>query len=187
MKRRDFLKAGVAGAVGATAQSANASAAPPLDPAAMEGKLEKLDRRMAWFSESDLVPREARTDVEAALFARRRDLTRRACRTFYFTGAFLDLTETDQMHPGIQERIARMQPEMDHTVADMADLLADLSPEERKAIQQELKDQPQLGGQIGETFHRIAVEDGFGLAPRLDMRLAFADLTQRLKAQNPSL
>jgi hypothetical protein len=187
MNRRDFLKAGATGVLGAGGTPAEAAAKPIFDPDSVETHLERIDRRIAWLNQAPLTPRAAKSPEEARLFAERSRLARSAFRTFYFTGAFLNMPEETQMHPGVQERIARMQPDMDFAVNGVADMLENLHQDERKVIQKELRDQPELGRQIGGMFHTIAQEDGFQLTPRLDIRLAFADMTQRLKTQNPSL
>jgi hypothetical protein len=126
MKRRDLLKAGATGALGAAAKPATAEAASVFDPSAVEARLDRIDRRMAWFSQTNMTPRAPRTPIETKLFAERSHLARMAFRSFYFTGAFLDLSEADQMHPGVQARIARMQPEMDAAVNGAADLMENL-------------------------------------------------------------
>jgi hypothetical protein len=188
VKRREFLKASATGLVGAAAGEVQASApVPTFDPATVEAKLERIDKRMAWFTHHEMVPRAPKTPLEATLFEERSRLARTAFRSFYFTGAFLDLSETEQMHPGVQERVARIQPDMEHAVSGMADFLAGMTPERRRIIQKELQDKPQIGDDIVQMFHRTTVEDRFGLAPQLDMRLAFGDLTTRMKTQNPSL
>jgi hypothetical protein len=190
MRRRDFLKSGVSGALGmALPQNPGASPAlPALDPAGIEAKLERIDRRMVWFNQIDpLAGSTPRNEVEAKVLAQRRHLGRQALRSFYFNGAFIGFDHAEQAHPGVQERMGRMVQEMDFAVDHTATYLEDLKPQERKSIQNELRRQPDLGPSLGDMFHRVAAEDGFGLLRRLDMRLAFADITRRLENQNPSV
>ncbi len=188
MNRRDFLKGGVSGALGMALPPGTNPALPALDPAAIEAKLERIDRRMVWFDKIDPFAGSApRNEVEARVFAQRRHLGRQALRSFYFNGAFIGLDHAEQAHPGVQERMGRMVQEMDGAVDQTATYLDDLKPDQRKSIQNELRKQPDLGPSLGDMFHRVAAEDGFGLLRRIDMRLAFADITRRLGNQNPSL
>lgn len=190
MKRRDFLRVGAGGVVGAASLgggSAAASPAPNFHPEAVEAALERIDRRMASFRNMDFLPRGPRTEQERELFAQRTRLARSALRTFYITGAFTELDEHDRAHPGMQARIRRMQREMDGAVGGMATLLESLTPEQHRILQEELRRDPDLAVRIGEQFNQVAKDDGFGFVRRIDLRLAFDDVSRRMRAQNPSL
>lgn len=190
MKRRDLLL-GSAAAVGAPAGIAEAATkavkAVKHDAAAMEKALQRIDQRMTYFNEVELVPRPPETPAEEELFAARARLGRSALRSLYFTGAFMELEEHERLHPGVQERMRRMQPEMDEAVDGMAGLIESLSPADYRALQQELKKDPDAGLHIGERLNAVAAEDGFGFARRVDLRLAVDDMTRRLRVQNPAL
>jgi hypothetical protein len=192
MKRRDFLFGGGAAAATASARAQAASAAkamppPKLDPDALEKKLSRIDARMAELGRIEIAPREPESPEEEELFAGRAKVSRTALRSLYFVGAFMDLEEHDRVHPGVQERMRRLQPEMDEACEGMASMLEAMTPEEHRAIQKALKEDPDAGLRIGERLDQIAKEDGFGFGRRLDMRLAVDDVTKRLKAQNPQL
>lgn len=190
MKRRELLLGGAA-AVGAPAGIAEAATkavkAVRHDPAKLEKALKQIDQRMAYFSEVELVPRPPQTPAEEELFAVRARLGRSALRSLYFTGAFMELEEHERLHPGVQERMRRMQPEMDEAVEGMAGLIESLTPADYRALQEELKKDPDAGLRIGERLTEVAAEDGFGFARRVDLRLAVDDMTRRLRAQNPAL
>src|SRR4051812_24795452 len=111
MKRRDLL---VGSAVGAATLSATASAKssdpqpPTYDPAVVEAALERIDRRMSMLSQSDFGVSDQAKVARAGL------------RSLYFVGAFMELDEHQRVHPGVQERMRRMQPEMNTAIGGMA-------------------------------------------------------------------
>jgi hypothetical protein len=188
MKRRDVLKIGAVGIAGASgAEAASVDSTPRLDPAAVEASLNHIDKRMKSFLTMDLFPRAPKTPQEADLFARQDRLTRTAMRTLYFTGAFNELEEQDRAHPGVQERIRRMQGEMDEAVDGMTTFLESLTPAQHQAVQEQLQADPDLGKKVGDVFQKVAKDDGFGFLRRLDLRVAFDDVAQKMRVQNPAL
>jgi hypothetical protein len=169
------------------ASAAQAHAAVKLDPALMEAQLERIDRRMAYFGALELQPRPPENPDEEELFASRAKLARAALRSLYFTGVFMELEEHDRLHPGVQERMRRLQPEMDDAVLGMAELLETMTPADCRALQAELKKDPDAGLRIGERLQEVAAEDGLGFSRRVDLRLALDEFMRRLRAQNPGL
>ncbi len=160
---------------------------PRFDPVVVEEALARIDRRMALLSEIDLSGGVQRSPAGAELFATRSEVGRAALRTLYLTGAFMELEEHERLHPGVQARMARMQGEMDVAVQGMASYLEALTPADHRRLQRALQDDPDLGMRIGERLQEVAKEDGMGFARRVDLRLATADFTQRMKSQNPAL
>ncbi len=188
MKRRDFIFGGAA-SVGLVAGESEAATPATLnfDPAALEATLNKIDERMGSFREMDFAPREATNTAEQELFASRTRVTRAAIRTLYFTGQFMELKEHERLHPGVQARMARMQPEMDEAVDGMATFLEALTPADHKKVQDDLKADPELSGRIGDLLQQVAKEDGMSFSRRFDMRVAIDDFTRRMQTQNPAI
>jgi hypothetical protein len=188
MKRRDLLLGGAA-SLGVASGEAGAATAPTpkFDAAAVEAMLAKIDHRMASFSEMDFAPRPPLNAEEEELFGTRTRVSRAALRTLYFTGAFMELEEHERLHPGVQARMARLQPEMDEAVDGMTTYLEKLTPEDHRKLQEELKRDPELSLRIGEQLQSVAKEDGMGFSRRMDLRVAIDDVTRRMTAQNPSL
>src|SRR5947207_13519322 len=134
MKRRDLL-VGSAAAVGAPSAVAEAATKASLkhDPTEVEALLKKVDSRMAFFHDVDLSPRAPQNPQEEELFQSRIKLGRAALRSLYFTGIFMELEEHQRLHPGVQERMRRLQPEMDDAVLGMAGLLESMTPADFRA------------------------------------------------------
>ncbi len=188
MKRRELLFGGAASVAVATAEASAATVPQPrFDAAAVEAALERIDQRMSSFKELDFSPRSASNPQEEELFAARTRVTRAALRTLYFTGAFMEFEEHERLHPAVQARMARMQPEMDDAVDGMATFLEALTPADHRKLQDELKRDPQLSLRVGEQLQQVATEDGMGFSRRVDLRLAIDDFTRRMKSQNPAL
>ncbi len=188
MKRRDLLLGGAASLGVATGEAqADTRVEPTFDPALVEAAIARIDKRMASFEGVDFLPRAAANTAEEELFASRNKVSRAAIRTLYFTGAFMELEEHQRLHPGVQARMARMQPEMDEAIGGMANYLEALTPEDHRRIQDELKKDPELSSRIGEQLNQVAKEDGMGFERRFDLRMAVDDVTKRMKAQNPSV
>ena len=180
---------GSAAAVGAPSAVAAAATQASIkhDPAELETLLKKVDSRMAFFNDLDLSPRAPQNPQEDELFRSRIKLSRAALRSLYFTGIFMELEEHQRLHPGVQERMRRLQPEMDDAVLGMTELLESLTPDDFRALQKELKRDPDAGMRIGEKLQAVAAEDGMGFKRRVDLRLALDDFMRRLRAQNPAL
>lgn len=193
MKRRTVLKAGMGGLVGMAAVESGCATAPPrldhvpeVDPEAAEAALARIDERMASFDHLDLdiptdVPHHVRQTLET-----KAALARRALRSLYLAGAFQQLDEPLRYHPGMQERVRRMQGEMDETVHHATEHLAALSPAERKQIQQRLAAEPGLGQSLAEHVQEVAKEDGFRFGHRAQLRYAFTDVERRMRTQSTS-
>lgn len=187
MNRRELLL-GSAAALGVTTDAVAAPAAEPtFDAAAVEAKLDRIDRRMSVFRELDFSPHAAQNADEEELFATRNKVSRAAVRSLYFTGAFMEFPEHERAHPGVQDRMARMQPEMDEAIDGMAGYLESLTPADHKNLQEQFKKDPELGMRIGEKLQSVAAEDGMGWERRVDLRTTVDDFSRRMKTQNPGL
>ena len=193
MKRRTVLKAGMGGLVGVAALESGCATAPAqldhadaADPAVAEAALARIDARMASFAQLDFdIPKDLPHHLRQTLETRA-ELARRTFRSLYLAGAFQQLDEPLRYHPGMQERIRRMQGEMDQTVHGVTEDLASLSPAERKQVQQQLAADPELGPSLAQHIQDVAREDGFRLGQRAQLRYAFSDLERRMRTQNAS-
>jgi len=151
-----------------------------------EAAIARIDARMASFAQIDFdIPKDVPHHVREAL-ATKAELARKTFRALYLAGAFQQLDEPLQYHPGVQERVRRMQGEMDATVHHVTEHLASLSPSERKQIQQQLAAHPELGPSLSEHIQDATKEDGFRLGSRAQLRYAFSDLERRMRTQSAS-
>ncbi len=186
MNRRELLLGGTV-ALGAAEAAAATATEIRFDADGVEKKLKQLDTRMGEFRGLDVSPRAPQTNEEAELFGKRNEVARASVRSLYFMGVFMDLPEHERAHPGVQARMARLQPEMDQAVDGMAGYLESLTPEDLRGIQNEFKKDPELGMKIGERLQQVAAEDGLGFSGRTSVRVAIDDLSRRMRAQNPAL
>lgn len=186
MNRRELLLGGAVALGTAEAAAATANGL-RFDADAVEARLAMIDRRMAFFRNLDVAPRPPATTEEEVLFGTRNKIAQASVRSLYFMGAFMELPEHERAHPGVQARMARLQPEMDEAVDGMAGYLETLTPDDLRGLQEEFKRDPGLGMRIGERLQEVAAEDGLGFNRRADIRMAIDDLSRRMKSQHPSL
>lgn len=200
VERRELLKLAAAAAVlvgepGCASpqhpapSSANISA--HLDPAAADALLAKIDARMAWLDKASLpddilplstLPRAAEADA-----ARTGALVRKAVRTLYLTGRFLDMPEEMKVHPGVQARLRAMQPEMDDAVLGMTEHLERMTPEDHRRVQAYLKKDDLFAEHLARMLEKTASDDGLSFQRTFGVRSAALDLGQRMSAQSPAL
>lgn len=185
MKRRTLLLGGAAVGLGSSAQGA--SGGRRFDAARVEAALARIDARMRLLAEADFSSRAPTGETDAELLASRNRLGRAAARSIYFTGAFLELEEHERLHPGVQLRLRRLEPEVDEAVDGMATLIESLGPDDHRSLREAFQRDPNLKAKVGDVLQRVAKEDGFGFTRRLDLRLAVDEMVGRLQAQNPAL
>jgi hypothetical protein len=185
MKRRDILIGGAA--LGLAPEAGAATREPEFDPARVESALERVDQRMASLATMDLSTSAPKTVLDTEIFASRARLARAAARTLYFTGAFMEFDEHERLHPGVQERMRRLQPEVDEAVDGLTSFIESLGPSDCRALQEAFRRDPDLATRVGEQLQQVAKDDGFGFSRRVDLRLAVADLGARIRTQNASL
>jgi hypothetical protein len=201
--RRDLLKlgAGVCLARSAAGCGPNARRDPAsvadvaakLDPAAADALLARIDKRMAWINEAslpeDVLPlsrlsRDPAFDRELAV---NDPLIRKAVRTLYLTGRFLDLPDAMKVHPGMQSRLRDMQPEMDDAVLGMTERLERLTPDDHRRIQAHLKGDRLFGDRLAKVLERTASDDGLSFQRTFGVRTATLQASERMSAQSPAL
>jgi hypothetical protein len=203
LERRDILKL-AAGACVAGAETACTPAAHPgsanvadvaaqLDPAAADAMLAKLDRRMAWIGEAslpeDVLPlsRLAHGPEFDRELASTGPLVRKAVRTLYLTGRFLDLPEEMKVHPGVQSRVRAMQPEMDDAVLGLTERLERMTPDDHRRLQSHLRKDRLFGERLARVLERTAAEDGLSFQRTFGLRATTLQLSERMAAQSPAL
>jgi hypothetical protein len=170
-----------------------ADVAARLDPRAADALLAKIDRRMQWIDQASL-PEEVlplsrlrrEPDFDSRL-ASDGALVRKAIRTLYFTGRFLDMPEEMKVHPGVQSRLRALQPEMDDAVLGMTDRLERRATDADARIRAHLSKDDAFGESLARVLERTAKEDGLSFQKTFGVRAATLDLTQRMAAQSPGL
>ena len=203
LERRELFRlAAAAAAMGAQAGCAPGQRPAPaspadmasrLDPAAAEALLAKIDERMAWIDRASLpddvlpmskMPRNAAAEAE---LARTGPLVRKAIRTLYFTGRFLDMPAEMKVHPGVQARLRAMQPEMDDAILGMTERLEHMTPEDHSRMQDHLRNDSGFGDRLARVLERTATDDGLSFQRSFGVRSATLQLTERMSAQSPAL
>ena len=207
LERRELLKLAAAAVVlgseagcAAPQNSRAASAAPTvadvasrLNPQAADELLAKLDARMAWIAGAslpdDVLPLSKLSGVAkaSAEITDTGTLVRKAVRTLYMTGRFLDMPEEMRLHPGVQARLGAMQSEMDDAVMGMTERLERMTPDEHRRVQDYLKKDDLFGERLARVLEKTASDDGLSFQRTFGVRSATLELSQRMAAQSPSL
>jgi hypothetical protein len=177
-----------------TAPASVTDIAARLDPEAAEAVLAKIDARMAWIASAslpdDVLPLSKLSPGSATArgeVARTGTLVRKAVRTLYMTGRFLDMPEEMKVHPGVQARLGAMQTEMDDAVMGMTDHLERMTPDDHRRVQDYLKRDDLFGERLARVLEKTASDDGLTFQRSFGLRSATLDLSQRMAAQSPAL
>jgi hypothetical protein len=153
MNRRDLLKQsiglGAAVASGCAAPHTLGAGAPGPD---MDEYLAKLDADLACIDRSDIRP-AMRVHLGPIAddphfwnaFLVHSPLAIKAAKALYLTASFRDLPEQSRLHPGMQQRMLQAAPEMTQAIFGMREHLANLTGEQKKALQAKLRAEPTLG------------------------------------------
>jgi hypothetical protein len=206
MERRDFLKASaVCGAAVASAGASGGCAAVGADAAMpgasptpfgdMDGFLAGLDKMLEEIAKGrplkSLVasPEKLTSADPDSPFRtpRGEQLFRKSLSSLYLVASFRDLPEEQRLHPGMQARMWRAMGDMDEAVFGTAQMLEELKPSERLALQKRLKDDPDLAMRIGEELDKSATEAGMSPERRLNIRTLSSHISWRLKNQSASV
>jgi hypothetical protein len=162
-----------------------------LDPAAADALLEKIDRRLDWIDRTtlpdDVLPRTALERSTVSDRARCDALVRKSIRTLYMTGCFLDMPDEMKVHPGTQDRMRAMQPEMDEAVLGITDYLERMTPDDHKRVQDYLRKDDRFAEGLGRLLEKTAADDGLTFERSFGARATTLQLAQRMSAQSPSL
>jgi hypothetical protein len=192
MDRRDFLRITTTGASGILIFGTPSCAAiPKLSPSRtrlalpdMDSYLSRVDSGMksidGW-RPSEPFP-EYRGDREFA-----DSLCRKSLRTLYMTAMFSDLPAEGQLHPGMQDRIYAVMPEMDEATSGMEAFLESRSAEELDRLRKALRTSANPAMQIFEAIDTEAARCGVSERRRLQTRWMMTDANFRLRNQPPAL
>ena len=186
LDRRDFIRAGAAGAVGMSPKTTPAETAKAAGLAVpdMDAYLARIDagmERIARWSPSREAPGHA-GDAEAI-----DSLAQKSLRTLFMTGMFADLPVEAQVHRGMQDRIWAAMPEMDEAANEMTAFLRSQRGEDLERVQEALRSRPELRQRIGETLDREAEQCGVSEWRRRQMQVILNQEGWRLEHQPPTL
>ena len=194
MDRRSFIDAGAgAGLLSALtlAQSsplaglaAPLTSGPAAAPEDLDAYLNTMDRGLDAIADGDLsdfLPGDARSLGDDA------PLARGALRALYLTGMVGDLPYEMQVDPRVQDRLWRMAPEIDETVADMHARLDEVTSSEWVDLQETLRARSNPGMAIAEALTREGALAGMSRRRRLQTRAMITHLTLRLRGQPPDV
>lgn len=201
MERREFLKAGaVAGAAvattgcattGARAPSLEAASMPPITSDETALLTERIDGTLAAMERASLVHEIIPSDLpiprdDAAELAAVERLLQDGVRSLYVSGVYLDQAEAMRAQPALQQRVLDTLPAMDATVSQSTAVLASLTQAEQATFQKTLREHPELGMRVAEVLDRRARELGISSRRRMQMRLAAAQISTRMRNQHPA-
>ena len=201
--RRDVLRVGAAGALAAgAAGSGGCAALDALDRTGLaqpDGALSETDVRR-WCTELDvglaaidrgkslshLLPGVDLDDpLERAEMKRIDTLGRKALRGLTFASMVTALPEEHRSHPEVTRRVAQYQPELDEAVLGMSAELASQTREDNRALQRELKRNPDLPLKVAALLDGPARELGVPRQSRKQMKRILATVGWRLQRQSP--
>jgi hypothetical protein len=207
LQRRDLLKlaasAGLASAAtGCEAPTRRQTATPTtthvsdvaaqLDPDAARALLAKVDARMEWIQGASL-PEDVLPMSKVSRTASRAEidgtgtLLRKAIRTLYLTGRFLDMPDAMKAHPGVQARLRAMQPEMDDAVLGMTAHLERMTPDDHRRVRGYLEKDDLFADRLARVLETTAADDGLSFQRTFGVRSTTLDLAHRMAAQSPAL
>jgi hypothetical protein len=199
MKRREFLHAGAAAGIAAVSSGGCVLTSRAFEDfstgslAGLPGFLDGVDRTMDKIGQARLIgglvpdlPADA-PESERARWSEAEALARKSLRTLYLAGVVKELSPRALQHHEVQRRIVEAAPEMDEAVLGSSALLASASEGDRRAIQSELRRDPDLGLRISSELNDAARASGTTLPIRLKMRGMVTHLSWRMRVQSPSL
>lgn len=188
MDRRNFVRRGALGASGLAAVGGS-----PLGDSAerggsllysMDDYLAQVDAglgRIASWTPSIVRP-ELADDAAGS-----DDLGRKILQSLYMTAMFRDLDVKDQLHPGMQRRIADMQDTMDEAFDGVNALLDRQSPQSLARVRTFLREQPELLTRIGDFLEIEGGRTGIQSQRQRRTRDTLDHVGWRLANQPPAL
>jgi hypothetical protein len=196
MKRRDVLKAGVAGAASATigcATTVHVGEVSTDQAASAHAFLASLDHHLALTATARFVegyvaaqyPDRPRSIAGQTVIEDNDALFRRMLRTLFITQSFRDLPIETQLHPAVQDRMSAHLDEIDETLFALTDRLDGMTAEQRSQLRAKLRDRPDTAMEIGEVIDRHAAAAGLSRARRTQLRSMMSETSFRLRHEAP--
>lgn len=115
------------------------------------------------------------------------DLSTKAARTLFLTGAFRDLPEDDRAHPAVQSTMLGALGEFDETVTAFRDRLASLTPTERADLSRAFREDPMLAERVMSILDDEAERAGASEVRRLHLRKLGTEVCARLHQSSDAL
>lgn len=115
------------------------------------------------------------------------DLGRKIIRSLYMTAVFRDLDIKDQLHPGMQRRMADVQDTMDEALDGVNSLLERQSPQSLARVQTVLGEHPELMNRLGYFFDVEGGRNGVQTERQRRTRETLDHIGWRLANQPPAL
>jgi hypothetical protein len=194
MERRDFLQLGVAGGASiALGGCASKPAAPPTASSNVDDFLHNVDQGLASIAVStpltELLVKSGKdpATLPPASLARGEQLFKNTLSALLVSASFRDLSREEQQDPRVQDVMWRSMGVMDDAVLGVADHLERLTPDERRAIGDELRAKPTLAHDVFESVDSRAAKAGIGSNRRLQLRSIASHVSWRLRSQPVSL
>lgn len=198
MKRRDVFKLG-AGVAAGFALGGTGCALPGvrqdgdrLVPEDMEAFLGGWDASLAKTRESRFVESFAEnaagghlTEEMRQALAPSEKLFQDMLHAMLLTQSFRDLSQEAQLHPAVQDRMARQLGAVDATVMAVTDRLAALDQGQKTEIQRLLAEKPDLTMRIAETLNEEAARAGVTRNRRIQLRGMMTHASFRLGKNDP--
>jgi hypothetical protein len=184
MKRRDFLKSGIATVVaGASAPYAFGEIFIPtgnnISQAEMQRFISELDTRMDSIAHNggdyiNAIISRSPDDTEQTIF-------RSNLRSLMLIGSFGELPIKGQAHPWMQKRLKHSSHEVNYSVYNSFQLLKNMTEEQMDDMKTALSDEPGLGTRILEALDQEAKSVGIPSARRRQMRVMGNRIFRRMK------
>lgn len=187
MNRREFLKTTAVGLAAGTQGACATLPAPRHDTYSPERLRELLVRFDAGLAAIDGGGFGGLRPAPSAPGARGAAMVKRAFRSLYTVGALSELELEDQAHPAVQERMARMLPEMAESLRESAALLESATPADAARVRQGLKGAPALPIQLAEAVDGEGAEAGVSPRTRRKFRAIATQVGTRLRHHDPAV
>lgn len=115
------------------------------------------------------------------------DLSRKAARTLFLSGAFRDLPEHARAHPTVQASLFGAMPEFDEALLGVKARLDALTPTERADLSRAFRDDPELAERVVALLDQEGVRAGASDARRLHLRRLGVAVCERLNQSSDAL
>lgn len=191
MNRRDVLKLGAV-AAGTAACGLPKPVATMSGPSGGAEWNAMLDEQLAKLAKPGFLHRLAgasgkslRPETEARL-AEKDAAFRRLLSTVLITQSFRELPRDTQTAPDVQARMWRHLDQINSTVFELGDMLANLDANQRKDLRGHLRAKPDLPDALGSALDARAAAAGLSGKRRRQLRRMMAETSFRLRHGDPS-